>query len=169
MQRVARMSKATCGGRCDIRPGLSRCSSRPQATTSSPTGKSAKSCQAPPEKKFLFPFTPNHLYDSGHPVPVEGRWPSSRTLGRDAAASGAWWCWQGGLWSVSEHSVQTTGANARMNLSAKTGGARRSLQAKPGGCVRQNRVVLAPVAGVKLTEAKSTQPGFDEPSIRQRR
>jgi hypothetical protein len=31
----------------------------------------------------------------------------------DAAASGAWWCWQGGLWSVSEHSAQTTGANAR--------------------------------------------------------
>jgi len=32
---------------------------------------------------------------------------------------------------VSEHSVQTTGANAR-----------RSLQAKTGGCVRQSRVVL---------------------------
>jgi len=72
----------------------------------------------------------------------------------DAAASGAWSCWQGGLWSVSEHSVQTTGANARMNLSAETGSARRSLKAKTGGCVRQNRVVLAPVAGVKLTEAR---------------
>ena len=56
---------------------------------------------------------------------------------------GAWWCSQGGLRSVSEHSVQTTGANAR-----------RSLLAKTGGCVRQNRVVLAPVAGVKLTEAR---------------
>jgi len=61
----------------------------------------------------------------------------------DAAALGAWWCWQGGLCSVSEHSVQTTGANARMSLLAKT-----------GGCVRQNRVVPAPVAGVKLTEAR---------------
>jgi hypothetical protein len=30
----------------------------------------------------------------------------------DAAASGAWWCWQGGLWSVSERSAQTTGAKA---------------------------------------------------------
>jgi hypothetical protein len=61
----------------------------------------------------------------------------------DAAASGAWWCSQGGLWSVSQHSAQTTGANAR-----------RSLLAKTGGCVRQNRVVLAPVAGVKLAEER---------------
>ena len=30
----------------------------------------------------------------------------------DAAASGAWSCSQGGLWSVSEHSVQTTGEAA---------------------------------------------------------
>jgi hypothetical protein len=35
--------------------------------------------------------------------------------------------------------------------------------------VRQNRVVLAPVAGVKLTEVFRAQPGFDNPSIRQRR
>jgi len=55
---------------------------------------------------------------------------------------------------VSQHSAQTTGANARLNLSAETGSARRSLLAKTGGCVRQNRVVLAPVAGVKLTEAR---------------
>jgi hypothetical protein len=98
------------------------------------------------KKIFLFLSTPNHPYISRHPVPVEGRWPSSRTLGRDAvdaAVSGAWSCSQGGLSSVSEHSVQTTGANAR-----------RSLWAKTGGCVRQNRVILAPVAGVKLTEAR---------------
>jgi len=38
-----------------------------------------------------------------------------------------------------------------------------------GSCVRQNRVVLAPVAGVKLSEVFLTQPGFDEPLIRQRR
>jgi hypothetical protein len=30
----------------------------------------------------------------------------------DAAASGAWWCSQGGPWSVSEHSAQTTGEAA---------------------------------------------------------
>jgi hypothetical protein len=34
---------------------------------------------------------------------------------------------------------------------------------------RQSRVVLAPVAGVKLAEAKRTQPGFDAPLIRRRR
>ena len=36
-------------------------------------------------------------------------------------------------------------------------------------CVRQNRVVLAPVAGVKLPEANSSLPGSIKPSIRQRR
>jgi hypothetical protein len=34
----------------------------------------------------------------------------------DAAASGAWWWSQGGLRFVSEHSAQTTGANARLSL-----------------------------------------------------
>jgi len=35
--------------------------------------------------------------------------------------------------------------------------------------VRQNRVVLAPVAGVKLAEAFLAQPGFDKPLICWRR
>ena len=50
-------------------------------------------------KNILLRAPPNHPYKSRHPVPLEGRWPSSRTLGRvavDAAASGAWWCSQGG-------------------------------------------------------------------------
>ena len=67
------------------------------------------------EKIYFFARDPNHPYKSRHPVPLEGRWPSSRTLGRvavDAAASGAWSCSQGGPWSVSEHSVQTTGEAA---------------------------------------------------------
>ena len=39
-----------------------------------------------------------------------------------------------------------------------------------GGCrVRQSRVVLAPVAGVKLAEVVRAQPGFDQPSICWRR
>jgi transposase len=49
---------------------------------------------------FYLTPPPNHLYISPHPVPVEGRWPSSRTLGRvavDAAVSGAWSWLQGGL------------------------------------------------------------------------
>ena len=67
------------------------------------------------EKIYFFAANPNHPYNSRHPVPVEGRWPSSRTLGRvavDAAASGAWSCSQGGLRSVSQHNVRTTGAEA---------------------------------------------------------
>jgi hypothetical protein len=70
--------------------------SRPQKYTSSPL----------PQITLTHPAIPSRL---------EGRWPSSRTLGRvavDAAALGAWCCSQGGLSSVSEHSVQTTGAEA---------------------------------------------------------
>ena len=47
---------------------------------------------ASPAKIFRFVSTANHPYNARHPVPEEGRWPSSRTLGRvavDAAASGA--------------------------------------------------------------------------------
>jgi hypothetical protein len=35
--------------------------------------------------------------------------------------------------------------------------------------LRQSRVVLAPVAGVKLAEVFLAQPGLDQPLIRQRR
>jgi hypothetical protein len=45
------------------------------------------------------------------------------------------------------HGAQTNGAKAR-----------RSLLAKTGGCVRQNRVVPAPVAGVKPSVAEAIQP-----------
>ena len=71
--------------------------------------RSAIACSAPPEfsqpdqrdlprpasicKNILLRARPPmHPYKSGHPVPLEGRWPSSRTLGRvavDAAALGA--------------------------------------------------------------------------------
>jgi hypothetical protein len=49
-------------------------------------------CPVSVAKIFRFATDPNHSYNSRHPVPREGRWPSSRTLGRvavDAAASGA--------------------------------------------------------------------------------
>jgi hypothetical protein len=49
-------------------------------------------CPVSDAKIFRFVTAPNHPYNSRHPVPEEGRWPSSRTLGRvavDAAASGA--------------------------------------------------------------------------------
>jgi hypothetical protein len=103
------------------------------ACLSCPPGKSPKARQVRHKKIFLFPSTPNHPYILRHPVPVEGRWPSSRTLGRDAvdaAALGAWWCSQGGLCSVSEHSVQTTGANARLDPPKSGFGRRRSKQSR---------------------------------------
>ena len=55
---------------------------------------------------------------------------------------------QGGLNLVSD-------VQARKTNDVK---ARRSLLAKTGCCVRQNRVVPTPVAGVKLSVAKSIQP-----------
>jgi hypothetical protein len=53
------------------------------------------------------------------------------------------------------------------SLNASTDGyqTRRSLVAKTGRG-RQNRVVLAPVAGVKLAEAMPARPGPAKPSIR---
>ena len=60
-----------------------------QARQIDPTGKSAKSCQSPLEKIFLFSFDPNQWQIIAIPSRTEGRWPSSRTLGRvavDAAA-----------------------------------------------------------------------------------
>jgi hypothetical protein len=37
------------------------------------------------------------------------------------------------------------------------------MQLAKTGCVRRSRVVLASVADVKLAEAKSAQPGLDQP------
>src|SRR5260370_26441064 len=44
--------------------------------------------QSPLAKIFSFAPDPNQLYIPRHPVPTEGRWPSSRTLGRDAVDAG---------------------------------------------------------------------------------
>jgi hypothetical protein len=44
--------------------------------------------QPPSGKIFLFFRNPNQRYIRSHPVPEEGRWPSSRTLGRDAVDAG---------------------------------------------------------------------------------
>ena len=53
---------------------------------------------------------------------------------------------------VSDRGAQTNGAKAR-----------RSLLAKTGCCGRANRVVLAPVAGVKSAEVLRAQPGLQNP------
>jgi hypothetical protein len=108
-----------------------------------------------------FAITPNQPYNSRHPVPVEGRWPSSRTLGRDAvdaAASGAWSCSQGGPWSVSEHNAQTTDANARRSPQGEVGRLRTAKPCGPGA------------RGWRQAGGGLQSPtGPSEPSIRQRR
>jgi hypothetical protein len=51
-------------------------------------------CPVPSAKRFRLTRRANQNYKPRRPVPEEGRWPSSRTLGRDAvdaAASGARW------------------------------------------------------------------------------
>jgi hypothetical protein len=70
----------------------------------------------PRAKIFCFAIAPNQHYNSRYPVPHEGRWPSSRTLGWDAvdaAASGALWIRRADFVSVSEQPArQTNGAEA---------------------------------------------------------
>ena len=99
-------------------------------------------------KIFLFSRPPNQRYNHRRPIPQEGRRPSSRTLGLDAvdaAASGVLEI--AGRFSVSDRDVPDERRLSPVSLLAKT-----------GGCVRQNRVVPAPVAGVKLPVATSIQP-----------
>jgi hypothetical protein len=40
-------------------------------------------------KRICFARDPNQIYKFGYPVPREGRWPSSRTLGWDAVDAAA--------------------------------------------------------------------------------
>jgi len=70
--------------------------------------------------------------------------------------------------TVSEHGAQD---ERRLNALTRTSAGSTWLAGVFGGgsCVRQNRVVLAPVAGVKPWEVCEARPGFDEPLIRRRR
>jgi hypothetical protein len=73
------------------------------------------------------------------------------------------------LSSVSERSARTTGANARMNLSAKAGSARRSLLAKPGRLRTAKPCGPGTRCWCQAGGGASTQPGPNKPSIRRRR
>jgi hypothetical protein len=58
----------------------------------STTGKSAKTCQAPRAKIFLFSSTANQGHNSRHPVPTRGALAIVANVGQeavDAAVSGA--------------------------------------------------------------------------------
>src|SRR6202011_4677620 len=92
-------------------------------------------CPAPSAKIFSFSPDPNQFTDSHRLVPTRGASRVVTNAGRDAVdvrASGAPWQSQGEMNLVSGQ------------LACKMIGA---------FCVRQSRVVLAPVAGVKFVEA----------------
>jgi hypothetical protein len=76
----------------------------------------------------------------------------------DAAASARQVCSQGGIAVSEQQARRTNGAvSGFAKISSEGYQARRSLLAKTG-CVRQNRVVPTPVAGVKLPVAASIRP-----------
>jgi hypothetical protein len=114
------------------------------------TGKSVKSCPAPSNKIFLFSGDPKSVQNSRHPVPLRGALAIVTNVGAGCGGRGSVRRaagLRGGLWPVSDQRH----ADDRCC------------------CVRQNRVVLAPVAGVKLAEMLRTQPGLAGSLIRQRR
>ena len=91
--------------------------------------------------EILLDATPkSHLYPFPIPSHTEGRWPSSRTLGRDAvdaAASGAWSWSQGGLSSVSG---TARGRPAMLRTAKPCGPGTRCWCQAGGGFSRPNRV-----------------------------
>ena len=99
-----------------------------------------------PEIKNFFVFVlPKSDAYPGRLVPPEGRSRVVTNAGRDAVdarASGA--------------QIAIAGRDEPRERSASVRDDRRFSG-------RQSRVVLAPVAGVKLAEAKSSSTGFDEP------
>src|SRR3954454_13095938 len=84
----------------------------------------------------------------------------------DAAASGA----RGvaGRISVSDQPARRRTALKRLRRNFGRQHMSRSKGFGRGSCGRQKRVVLAPVAGVKLAEIFEAQPGIGGSSIRQR-
>jgi hypothetical protein len=85
----------------------------------------------------------------------------------DAAASGA----RGvaGRISVSDHPARRRPALKRLRRNFGRQHMSRSKRFGGGSRGRQRRVVLAPVAGVKLMEIFEAQPGIEQSPIRQRR
>jgi len=109
-----------------------------------------KWCQAPFAKIFRFAATPNQIYNCRRPVPEEGRFANVTKRGAGC----------GGRGSVGRVDVVAGRAKAR----------ERSGRADGRRCgVRQRRVVLAPVAGVKPAEVFANPTGLARPSIRRRR
>src|ERR1700676_5784632 len=105
-------------------------------------------CPAPFAKIFLFSPDPNQFTDSHRLVP---------TRGADRASSRT----RGGMRWTQERQARNVvaGRDEPRERSASVQDDRRFSG-------RQSRVVLTPVAGAKLAEAKSSSTGFDEPLFR---
>src|SRR5437588_2497565 len=119
------------------------------------SGKSAETCQALLRKNSCSHVGQISAISLRHPVPRRGALAIVTNVGRgavDAAASGAWWCSQGGLWSVSGHSAQTTDT-VSVCANSFDGPCPAEALAKADR-VRQSRVVLAHVAGVKFAKGE---------------
>ena len=115
-----------------------------------------------PAKIFRFAMPPNHPYNSRHPAPARGayrdrhgRWARDAM---DAAVSGA----NGiaGRISVSDQPARRRPALKRLRRNFGRQHMSRSRRFGGGSRGRQKRVVLAPVAGVKLMEIFRARPGF---------
>ena len=135
--------------------------SRVMTSTTCPvsTGKSPKILSSPPRKNISLSRSGKSVSNSARLTRREGRVAIVTNAGWDAvdaAASGASGLLQGG-YSVSKTFARTTGDKSAFVDFGGRHMARRS--ADGGGCGRQNRVVLAPVAGAKPAEARSAQPG----------
>jgi hypothetical protein len=110
--------------------------------------------QPSPKKYSAFAVGQITATDSPIPSRSEGRSPSSRTLGRvavDAAASARKVI--AGRFAVSDRRRADDGADPP-SLKLRRSGTKLVEVFGAGGRVRQNRVVLAPVAGVKSAEAR---------------
>ena len=126
----------------------------------------------PAAKINRFAITPNHPYKPAIPCPQEGRIAIVTDVGcgmrwtrQRRAREGS----QGGLRLVSDRPARRRPALKRLRQDFGRQHMSRSKGFGRGSRGRQRRVVLAPVAGVKLMEIGRARPGFGESSIRQRR
>jgi hypothetical protein len=118
------------------------------------TGKSANSCPAPFEKRFLFSADPNHLYKLAPSCPERGALAIVTNVGMGCGGRGS-----GGRVRSRRAGSPVSDATARGRTALNPPSLKlRRTGTKPveafgaDGRVRQNRVVLAPVAGVKPAE-----------------
>src|SRR5439155_5459663 len=148
-QNLRRLAKFLCRAPPPSGSRLPRIDPRIGARRANHFVFSEMACPAPFTKIFLFRPEANQFTDSHRPVPLEGR--IARRHERGAGC--------GGRESV-RRAMAVAGRDEPRERSASVQDDRRLSG-------RQSRVVLTPVAGAKLAEAKSSPTGFDEPLIRQ--